>query len=90
MQGDDLVSDDVIPRSQVLGQDGGGGEVVLDQRVGDPCYGGGGEDGRLGEFCPAEGGGGKGCAVACEIYRLASAALYFSSWLVDVPLQGAM
>lgn len=64
VQRNDLVADDVVAGRELCGQHGGRLEVVGDEGVGDPCAGG--EDGGLGEFGPAEGGGGEGCAVACS------------------------
>ena len=64
VQGDDFVPDDVVAWCEFRRQDGGGDEPVLDEAVGDP--GSWGDDGGLGDFGPAEGGGGEGCAVACR------------------------
>ena len=65
MQGDDLVTDDVVARGEV-GRDGNGpGVVVGDQLVGGPVAGVGARDpAGLGELDPLEGGGGDGAAVA--------------------------
>lgn len=63
MQGDDLVADDVVTCLKVLGDRDCGGEVALDQVVGDPGVCAGVDEAGLRDLAPAEGAGGQCCAV---------------------------
>lgn len=57
MEGDDLMADDVVARSEVAGERKSGSEVLVDEGVGDPGVGAGIHKCGLGDLLPAEVGG---------------------------------
>jgi hypothetical protein len=77
---DNLMADDIVARRELGWQDGGDLEVVLDERVGDPCSWA--DDGGLRDLGPFQGAGGEGRAVTCtsingaSMYKIRSRGTY--------------
>jgi len=68
VQGNDLVTDDIVASLQVLGDSSSGSEVSLDEIVGGPgSSAAGGDQASLRNFTPAKGARSQSRAVTCRL-----------------------